>query len=89
MIDFYMLGFTVFICGAVYEGSGVLWVHWAERNCAFCVGVISAIQALCQLTGIGASLSDHSYAIFFIMGYFLGPYCVIRAKRKGWLPNGH
>jgi hypothetical protein len=80
-MEFWSIGLGVFACGALYEGSGILWVHWAERNCALCVGAISALQGLCQITGIGASLADHAYAPFFIGGYFVGPYVVVLAKR--------
>lgn len=80
MTDFYLTAFVIFACGALYEGAGIMWVHWAERNRPFQVGAISAIQAVCQLTGIGASLADHVYAPFFIAGYFVGPFLVVLVK---------
>jgi hypothetical protein len=82
VMDFWLIGLGVFACGAFYEGSCVMWTHWAERNCALCVGVVSVLQGLCQLTGIGASLADHAYAPFFLVGYFIGPYIVVIAKQK-------
>jgi hypothetical protein len=81
-IEFWSIGLGVFACGAFYEGSCVMWTHWAERNCALCVAIVSVLQGLCQLTGIGASLADHAYAPFFLVGYFVGPYIVVIVKQK-------
>jgi hypothetical protein len=86
-VQFYVSAFVVFGCGAFYEGSGIMWVHWAERNCAICVGMISALQAVCQLTGIGASLTNYAYAPFFIAGYFVGPFLVVSIKRWHTVPK--
>lgn len=80
--EFCAVALVVFACGAFYEGSGIMWVHWAERNCALHVGLISALQAVCQLTGIGTSLADHAFAPFFIAGYFAGPFFVVSIKKR-------
>jgi hypothetical protein len=82
MSGFALSAAAVFLCGAIYEGAGIMWVHCAERNHAVWTGIISALQATCSLVGIGASLNDHAYAPFYVAGYFFGPWATVLVKRR-------
>jgi hypothetical protein len=76
--EFLFISFGVFLAGAVYEGSGPMYVYWSERNCPVKVGFLGAVQAICQLTGIGTSIHDLRFAPAFVLGYFVGPFVILR-----------
>ncbi len=62
------------VSGAVYEALSVVWVHQATHGTALAVGLVSALQALAMVVGVGESVKDWRAAPGFVFGYAAGAY---------------
>jgi hypothetical protein len=65
---------VAFAGGAIYEACSVVWVHAATGGSAWQTALVSALQALASVAGIGESVRDWRVAPFFVGGYGLGAY---------------
>ncbi len=66
--------FLTFISGFAYEFCSVLWVHQATHGSALSTALVSGVQALSAIIGIGNSVQDWKAAPFYVVGYALGAY---------------
>lgn len=62
------------LSGAAYEGCSVIWVHRATHGTPMQTALVSCVQALAQVLGIGESVRNWRVAPFFILGYGIGSY---------------
>jgi len=77
-----------FISGAAYEAGCVAWCHYSEHNDPTRAAVSSLFLAVCQVAGIGESVSDWRAAPFFVCGYAIGTFgAVTWKKRRNELPS--
>ena len=63
-----------FVSGAAYEACSVVWVHRATHGTPLQTALVSGLQALASVAGIGESVRDWRAAPFFVCGYALGAY---------------
>jgi hypothetical protein len=63
-----------FISGAASAACSVVWVHRAVHGTALQTALVSGIQAICSVAGIGESVRDWRAAPAFVVGYSLGAY---------------
>jgi hypothetical protein len=71
---------AVALSGAAYEACSVVWVHSAEHGTALATALVSGLQALAQVVGIGESARDWRCAPFFVVGYAVGAYVAMRVS---------
>jgi hypothetical protein len=60
--------------GATYELLSVVWVHQATRGTAWATALVSGLQALAMVVGVGESVRDWHVAPAFVAGYAAGAY---------------
>lgn len=65
---------VAFASGAAYEACSVVWVHRATHGTPWQTAIVSGLQALAQVVGIGESVKNWRVAPFFVVGYALGAY---------------
>jgi hypothetical protein len=63
-----------FVSGAMYEGLAVIWVHRATGGSAMAVALISGLQALATVAGLGEAVKSWRVAPCFLLGYSVGAY---------------
>jgi hypothetical protein len=80
-----LLAVITFLAGASYEAMGVAWVHYAERNKATPTAILSGMQALAQVAGIGESVRDWRLAPFYVVGWAFGSFLAVswKVRRAG------
>jgi len=66
-----------FVAGSTYEACSVLWVHSATTGTPVRVALLSGLQALMLVLGIGESVKDKRAGVFFIAGYACGAYAAM------------
>jgi len=62
------------VSGAAFEGCSVFWVRLAIHGTPMQTALVSCVQALAQVLGIGESVRNWRVAPFFIAGYGIGSY---------------
>ena len=60
--------------GMTYEALSVVWVHRATTGSAWATAVVSGLQALAMVVGVGESVRDWRVAPAFVLGYSAGAY---------------
>jgi hypothetical protein len=68
---------VAFTSGAAYEGLSVIWVHQATHGSAWATALVSALQAVAQVAGIGEAVRDWRVAPLFVLGYGAGAYAAM------------
>ncbi len=63
-----------FASGAVFEACSVVWVHRATVGTPLETAIVSAVQAIAQIAGIGEAVREARAAPFFVAGYAIGAY---------------
>jgi hypothetical protein len=63
--------------GATYEALSVVWVHQATRGTAWATALVSGLQALAMVVGVGESVRDWRAAPAFVLGYAGGAYAAM------------
>ena len=66
------------VSGAAFEGCSVFWVRLAVHGSPMQTALVSCVQALAQILGIGESVRDWRVAPFFVAGYGIGAYLAMR-----------
>lgn len=64
------------------EATGVLWVHYAERNQAAYLFVVSVIQAIALVYGIGEGIKALPMAAAYVLGYGFGALSGLWIKKR-------
>jgi ABC-type Fe3+-siderophore transport system permease subunit len=60
--------------GATYEAMSVVWVHQATHGTALSTALVSGLQALAIVLGVGESVRNWRTAPFYVIGYASGAY---------------
>lgn len=60
--------------GATYEALSVVWVHQVSHGTAWATALVSGLQALAMVVGVGESVKDWHVAPAFVAGYAAGAY---------------
>jgi hypothetical protein len=60
--------------GATYEALSVVWVHQATHGTAWATALVSGLQALAMVVGVGESVKDWHVAPAFVLGYAAGAF---------------
>jgi len=68
---------SVFVSGALYEALAVVWVHQATSGAAINTALISGLQALTIIIGVGESTKNWRIAPAFVLGYAVGAYAAM------------
>ena len=63
-----------FASGLLNEACSVVWVHQATHGTAWSTALVSGVQALAIVLGVGQSVKDWRAAPFFVIGYASGAY---------------
>lgn len=63
--------------GATYEALSVVWVHQATHGSALATALVSALQALAMVVGVGESVREWRAAPAFVLGYGAGAYAAM------------
>lgn len=74
-----MISYTMaFLAGLLAEGVATKWVQAVAAKRAVTSGIFSTLWAGLVLLGIGESLRHGLASVFWIAGYGLGSYIVVR-----------
>lgn len=79
-MSFWLEALVTFLSGAIFEAGCVAWVHYSEKNEAAKAAIVSMLNALVTLVGVGESLRDLRMAPAYVLGYGAGTYVMIRWK---------
>jgi hypothetical protein len=62
------------VSGATYEALSVVWVHQATHGTVWATALVSGLQALAMVVGVGESVKDWHVAPAFVLGYAAGAF---------------
>lgn len=65
---------VAFVAGLVNEACSVVWVHQATHGTALSTALVSGVQALAIVLGVGESVKNWHAAPFYVIGYASGAY---------------
>ena len=65
---------VAFASGVVNEACSVVWVHQATHGTALSTALVSGLQALAIVLGVGESVRNWRAAPFYVIGYASGAY---------------
>ena len=65
---------VAFASGCAYEACSVVWVHQATHGAPWATALVSGVQALAMVLGVGESVRDWRAAPFYVTGYAAGAY---------------
>lgn len=68
----------VFFAAALCDACLTAWTLFAAIRDAAACAVLSMLVAACSVLGIGESLKDSRYALFYVVGFGVGSYVTVR-----------
>jgi hypothetical protein len=66
-----------FASGATYEALSVAWVHQATHGTALHTAMVSGLQALAMVIGLGESVREWRAGGAFVLGYAIGAFAAM------------